>query len=140
MRAMPAGTSQPEDPLENFRRSRYLNLETYRRDGTPVRTPMWFVERNGTLYVRTPTGAGKLKRIAHNPQARIAPCTVRGTPLGDWVSVRARVVSGEEAEQASQLLLRKYGWRRRLIDLFFALRRRGHVVIALERAADPQLR
>jgi PPOX class probable F420-dependent enzyme len=32
---------------------KYLSLTTYRRDGTPVSTPLWFVEDDGRLVVIT---------------------------------------------------------------------------------------
>jgi hypothetical protein len=32
--------------------SRYLALTTYRRDGRPVTTPVWFVALDGKIYVR----------------------------------------------------------------------------------------
>jgi Pyridoxamine 5'-phosphate oxidase len=31
--------------------SRYLALTTYRRDGRPVTTPVWFVALDGKIYV-----------------------------------------------------------------------------------------
>ena len=39
--------------LDRFRDRKYLNLETYRRDGEGVRTPLWFVEVGGLLYAET---------------------------------------------------------------------------------------
>jgi Pyridoxamine 5'-phosphate oxidase len=64
---------------------KYLNLESFKRDGTPVQTPVWFAEDHGLLYVYTLANAGKVKRIRRNPRIRIAPCTMRGTLIGPWV-------------------------------------------------------
>ena len=41
------------DKLNQFAGQRYISLETYRRNGTPVRTPVWFVEHNGQLMFYT---------------------------------------------------------------------------------------
>lgn len=30
---------------------KYLSLTTFRRDGSPVATPLWFVEDDGRLFV-----------------------------------------------------------------------------------------
>ena len=120
---------------ENFRLfagQKYLSLETYRRNGTPVRTPMWFVEMDGRLYVRTPDDAGKIKRIRRSARVRVAVCDMRGGLKSHWIDAVARPVEGEEADRANRLLARKYGLLKRLIDWGTWLRRRGHVVIAIE--------
>ena len=40
-----------EDKLSLFLDQKYVNLETYKKDGTPVRTPVWFMIDNGIIYV-----------------------------------------------------------------------------------------
>lgn len=121
-----------KENLRPFSGQKYLNLESYRRNGKPVRTPLWFVEMDGRLYVRTSADAWKVKRIRHTPRIRIAVCDMRGGLKGDWVGATARIAEGDEAERADQMLARKYGFMRRLIDWGARLRRRGHVVIAIE--------
>lgn len=121
-----------ENAFSAFRGGKYLNLESYRRSGQPVRTPLWFVERDGRLYVRTPDDAAKIKRIRSNPRVRVVVSDFRGHPQGDWIDASARVAEGAEADQANRLLARKYGLLKQIIDLGTWLRRRGHVVIALE--------
>jgi hypothetical protein len=118
--------------LPSFAGQKYLNFESYRRSGKPVRTPLWFVESGGFLYVRTPEDTGKVKRIRRNPRVRIVVSDVRGRPKGDWMEARARIAEGAEAAQANRLLSRKYGLVKRLIDFGTRLRGRGHIVIALE--------
>jgi uncharacterized protein len=118
--------------LAPFRGEKYLNLETFRRNGRGVRTPLWFVEMDGALYARTPDDAGKIKRIRANSRARVVPSTGTGRPKGEWLEANARFAGPDEAARANELLKRKYGWMRRLIDLGTWLRRRGHVVIAIE--------
>lgn len=118
--------------LRSFSGQKYLNLESYRRNGKPVRTPLWFVEKDGQLYVRTADDAWKVKRIRHNPRVRIAVCDMRGGLKSEWLVATARIAEGDEAERADRMLARKYGFMRRLIDWGARLRRRGHVVIAIE--------
>lgn len=122
-----------DEPWRAFARTKYLNLETYRRDGRPVWTPVWFVESEGRLYVGTPDTSGKVKRIRRNPRVRVAPCTMRGTPTGDWIEARARLVESEEAERADRLLARRYGLSRRLIHWIAQLRGLRSVLLAIER-------
>ncbi len=56
-------------------KGKYLNLTSFRRDGTGVSTPVWFVQENGRLFVRTDGDSYKVKRIAHNPSVTIAECS-----------------------------------------------------------------
>jgi uncharacterized protein len=49
--------------LAPFVGQKYLNLESIKRDGTPVRTPVWFAEEEDVLHVYTLANAGKVKRI-----------------------------------------------------------------------------
>ncbi len=46
-----------------FDHQSYLNLETFRKNGSGVKTPVWFVEDCGVLYLRTDAASGKVKRI-----------------------------------------------------------------------------
>ena len=117
--------------LAQFAKQRYLNLETYRKNGQPVRTPMWFAEADGILYMYSLAGAGKVKRIRNNPRVRVVPCGFRGRPHGTWVRGIARIVDEADARQGHQLLNQKYGLWKRGGDFFGRLRRRQHVVITI---------
>jgi hypothetical protein len=37
--------------LDAFSGHKYLVIESYRKDGTAVRTPVWFAQEGETLYV-----------------------------------------------------------------------------------------
>jgi uncharacterized protein len=115
-----------------FAHQKYLNLETYRKTGVPVATPVWFAEANGTFYIYTLAHAGKVKRIRNNPKVRIVPCDARGHPTGEWVTAQARILDAHGAARGHQLLNQKYGWMKRLGDVVSRLRRRERVVIAID--------
>ena len=115
-----------------FTAERYLNLETYRRTGQAVATPVWFVVDGGVIYVYSLADAGKVKRIRNNPRVRIAPCDVRGALKGAWVDATARIVDEREAAAAQKLLVAKYGWQKKLFDLLRKIRPRPRAVIAID--------
>ena len=79
--------------LAQFANQQYLNLGSYKRDGSPVQTPVWFAEDDGTLYIYTLANAGKVKRIRRNLRVRIAPCTMRGNVTGQWGEAKAHIVT-----------------------------------------------
>jgi uncharacterized protein len=118
--------------LTQFANQKYLNMETYRKTGKPVATPLWFAEENGTLYIYSLANAGKVKRIRNNPKVRIVPCDVRGNPKGEWVEAEARILDEAGAALGHTLLNQKYGWLKRIGDAVSRLRRRQRVVIAID--------
>jgi len=119
------------DALAQFANQKYLNLESFKRDGTPVQTPLWFAEEDGLLYIYTLAYAWKVKRIRRNPRVRIAPCTMRGKVTGQWVEAEATIVDAETAEHGHALLLQKYRWKKRLGNIFSALMKRERVVMTI---------
>jgi len=125
------GVAMSSQSLAPFATQRYLNLESVKRDGTPVQTPVWFAEDHGVLYVYTLANAGKVKRIRRNPRIRIAPCTMRGTVIGPWVEAVATIVDATTAAHGHALLRHKYGWMKRMGDLYSRLMHRERVVIAI---------
>src|SRR5438094_4756752 len=96
-------------PSRQFANRKYLDLETYRKSGKPVVTPVWFAEHAGTFYTYSVADAGKVKRIRNNPKVRIVPCDMRGTPQGTWVEAKARILDAQGEALAHTLLTRKYG-------------------------------
>jgi uncharacterized protein len=120
------------DPIAQFANAKYLNLETFRKIGVGVRTPVWFAPERDIFYIYTLPDAGKTKRIRNNPKVRIAPCDMRGNLRGAWVEARARICDGPEAAHGQELLRRKYGWMKIIGDFFSRLRGRTQAVIAIQ--------
>jgi uncharacterized protein len=92
---------------------KYISLQTFRKNGVGVATPVWFGEDDGKLYVMTRGSMGKSKRIRNNPQVRVAPCTIRGTVTGPDFAATARILPPPEHARARQTINRKY-WLARL--------------------------
>ena len=109
--------------LEAFDVWRDLNLETYRKTGRGVRTPVWFAavpnEAGGPkLGVHSTADFGKAKRIRRNGVAKIAPCDARGRVTGSWIAAHATIVGREEFDRGMRLLNRKYRPWKQILDLF----------------------
>jgi uncharacterized protein len=94
-------------------------LSTFRRSGVAVSTPVWAAEADGRFYVRSERTAGKIKRLRNDPRVLIAPCTVRGKPLGAPLEATAGVVAAEREHVAEQALVRRYGLGRALFEWTF---------------------
>jgi hypothetical protein len=103
---------------EQFKNQNYINLETFRKSGEGVKTPVWFVQEGDSLYVRTEANSAKIKRIRNNNNVRVAACSAIGEVYGIWVDASAVLVNGEKADQVNRMLNRKYG----LFKIFFDVR------------------
>jgi len=118
-----------DQTLAGLAHQEYISLETYKRDGTAVRTPVWFVERGGDIYVYSLADAGKVKRIRNTARVRIAPCDARGRLKGDWIPGTARIVGPDEARTAHDLLDQKYGLLKQIGNFFSRFRKKQRAVI-----------
>jgi|SRR4051794_40714128 len=111
--------------LAAFGGKKYLNLETYRKSGKAVRTPVWFAAAPADastvdvprLYVYTTADSGKAKRIRRSGVVKIAPCDARGTVSGPWIDAHAEIVGVEEFNRGMQLINRKYRPWKQILDL-----------------------
>jgi len=101
------------EQLNQFTDQAYLSLETYRKNGAAMPTPVWFAQVGNYFYVSTFNNAGKVKRIRSNPAVRINPCGMQGEIFGQWVSATAHLAENQEVETAEAALDAKYGERRR---------------------------
>jgi PPOX class probable F420-dependent enzyme len=96
--------------FNKFTSHKYICIESFRKNGTPVRTPVWFVENKGSLFVRTGKNSGKVKRIKRNPNIRVAICDFRGKLKSEWIDATASSdMSEHQRQNIYQMLQRKYG-------------------------------
>jgi len=109
-------------------------LTTFRRDGTPVQTPVSIAVDGDHAFIRTWDTAGKVKRIRNNPEVTIAPCTARGRPTGASIPAHARILTGEESAHAGRLLAGKHPiLHGLLVPLGHRLRRNTTIHVELTR-------
>lgn len=95
----------------------YVLLVTYKRDGTPIPSPVWFARDGDTLFVWTEINAFKAKRLRNDPRALLAPCTSRGVPTGDPVAATGRVLTdGAERRHAAAVIRSQWGIGRKLFE------------------------
>ena len=122
-----------------FAGHKYLNLETFKKSGDGVKTPVWFAaepsarldSNEAKVYIYTIGVSGKVKRVRSNPRVKIAPCNMRGRALGEWVEVRAEIVTGEEAARGMHLLNKKYFPWKQLLGFFASFSQRERTVFVI---------
>jgi PPOX class probable F420-dependent enzyme len=104
-------------------------LTTFRKDGTPVPTPVWVTRADDELRVWSAPDAGKIKRIRRSGAVQVAPCTIRGEPRGESIDATARLLPESEIPALLDALAGKYGllaWLTTLSVRYFG--RRGAVI------------
>lgn len=110
----------------------YISLETFRKNGEGVKTPVWVTSEDGKLYVVTYPNAGKVKRVKNNGRLRLAKSDARGNVQGAWVEAQARVLTDAPALTAqTRRGNAKYGILYRLFSLMGWLQRNQRVVIEI---------
>lgn len=118
--------------LQPFEKQQYLNLETFRKSGVGVKTPVWFAQDGDILRIWTQSNAGKSKRIRNNAKVRIVPSKADGTPTGEWVDAQAQVLTDKaEIANTAHQFSRKYGFLYHAITFFGKLRKSEYVTILI---------
>ncbi|MFF5532732.1 PPOX class F420-dependent oxidoreductase [Streptomyces cinerochromogenes] len=109
--------------LDRLGTGKYLLVTSYRKNGTPVATPVWVVRDGGTLGVWTAADSWKVKRIRRRADVLVGPCDLRGNPTGDQLPATAEITDPATTARYRSLIARKYGILGRLTLLGSRLRR-----------------
>ena len=102
-------------PTLDLAGEQFVSLTTFRRDGTPVPTPVWIAQDGDALVVTTPAGTGKVKRLRHDPRVELRTCNRRGTvPDGAVPTSGVAEVLAPQPRHLEAALRRKYGVQSRI--------------------------
>ncbi|HUK50451.1 MAG TPA: PPOX class F420-dependent oxidoreductase [Terriglobales bacterium] len=97
--------------VKQFKDQEFLSIETFRKNGSGVKTTVWFAQEGDMLYIWTIRESGKAKRIRNNARVNIAPCKRFGKVTGKWMAAQASVDdSAAAARHVETLLRRKLGF------------------------------
>lgn len=118
-------TRRPRRDLEALFPGRYLSVTSFKRDGSGVATPVWFVSDGSRLYALTDLNSAKIKRIRRNPIVLVAPCGPSGKLRHDPLPASAEVLTeGEDLDRVQRLLRKRYRISYPVVMLFYRLGRR----------------
>ncbi|MFV0132236.1 PPOX class F420-dependent oxidoreductase [Streptomyces sp. HMX87] len=116
---------------------KYLLFTTYRRNGTPVATPVWVVPDGDALGVWTAADSWKVKRVRNRADVLVGPCDFRGNPTGEQVPAKAEICDAATTARYRRLIARKYGLTGRLTLLGSRLRRGTDGTVGIRVTAAP---
>jgi PPOX class probable F420-dependent enzyme len=124
-RTLERSVERPAADLEALFPGRYLSVTSFKRDGTGVATPVWFVADGSRLFALTDAHSLKVLRVRRDPHVLVAPCRADGKLRGDPVPARAEVLTATvDLERVQKLLLERYTISYRVVMLFYRLGRR----------------
>ena len=104
---------RPAPDLEALFPGRYLSLTSFKRDGTGVATPVWFVSDGNRLFALTDLHSPKVRRVRRNPRVLVASCRVDGKLRSEPVPARAEVLTATvELERVQKLFQNPKIWPR----------------------------
>lgn len=115
-------------------RANYVSFTSFRKDGTPVSSPVWIAPADGKLYFFSEVGAYKVKRIRRNPSVTLQPCDIRGklTPGAPVVQGTARILDFADGPRARKIVNRKYWLLGPLSEFGVWITRRQQASFAIE--------
>lgn len=117
------------ETFANLQGHEYVNLVTFRKNGEPVNTPVWFAKQDQLVYIITDGNSGKVQRIHDNAMVELAPCTLNGRVLGKPHEGMAQVIPPERANPADDCLKKKYGVFYRLYKMTRSVLRKNMVFL-----------
>jgi PPOX class probable F420-dependent enzyme len=94
--------------LDVLARHRNMALQTRKRDGSWIATPVNPLVEGDHVFFRTWHTSGKAKRLRNFPEVRFAPSTARGAPTGPWLRGHATLLDGEASAYAAALINHRY--------------------------------
>jgi PPOX class probable F420-dependent enzyme len=105
--------------------AKYVSFVTYKKDGSPVATPVWVVPFEGGYAFTTDPNAFKVKRLRHDARATLTVCNMRGAIAeGATVHIGAAVVLNEsDAQRVDALIRKKYSIGHRMLGVMSVLKK-----------------
>ena len=94
--------------LNAVKDAKTILLKTYKRDGSPVETPVSIAFDGDRAFFRSYHKAWKTKRLRNNPNVEVAASTLRGKPTGPVIHAQATLLEGREARIAAKALARRH--------------------------------
>ena len=115
------------DEVDDLDRARYISLTTFKKDGSPVSSPVWITGAGGTYEFTTGGKAWKTLRLLRNPSVRVQVCDMRGRvepQASTYVGMGEVASSADAVAAAERALAAKYGWQFHGIKIFEGLKGR----------------
>ena len=117
--------------LKIFEKAKYINIQSYKKTGQPISTPVWFIIKDNKIFFRTSHNSGKIKRIRNNSNVKFALCDIRGKIKGEWYEGIAKIENDLDNSILFQIN-KKYGLSSILMKIFYKIKKIDIVILSIE--------
>lgn len=115
---------------QSLETGKYINLLTYKKNGEPVLTPVWFIFKDNKIFIRTSNKSGKFKRIKNNKNVRFALCNIRGQIKGEWHNGFAKLEPNNR--WVFSKINEKYGIFAYLMNIIYKIKKMNIIILSIE--------
>ena len=117
--------------LKPFEKAKYINVQTFKKNGQPISTPVWFIIKDNKIFFRTSKNSGKIKRIRNNNNIKFALCDIRGKINGEWFDGIAKI-ENDSNNVILSLINKKYGISSQLMKIFYKFMKIDIAILSIE--------
>jgi uncharacterized protein len=115
---------------QSLETGKYINLLTYKKNGEPVSTPVWFIFKDNKIFIRTSNKSGKFKRIKNNKNVKFALCNIRGKTKGEWHNGFAKLELNNR--WVFSKINEKYGIFAYLMNILYKIKKMDIIILSIE--------
>jgi uncharacterized protein len=115
---------------QSLQTGKYINLLTYKKNGEPVSTPVWFIFKDNKIFIRTSNKSGKFKRIKNNKNVKFALCNIRGKIKGEWHNGFAKLEPNNR--WVFSKINEKYGIFAYLMNILYKIKKMDIIILSIE--------
>lgn len=117
--------------FEGFYDKKYINLQTFKKNGEIVSTPVWFVLKNNEIFFRSDGNSGKVKRIRNNNKIKASICDIRGNIKGQTYTGIANFQDKSRYNEINSLFDKKYSLLSPILKIVYKLRKINLVILSI---------
>jgi uncharacterized protein len=110
---------------------KYINIQTYKKNGQAVSTPVWFIRKDNKIYFRTSRKSGKFKRIENNNNVKFALCNISGKIKGEWHNGLAKM-DPDINRLIFARINEKYGIVAHIMNVFYKIKKMEIIILYIE--------
>jgi uncharacterized protein len=110
---------------------KYINIQTYKKNGQAVSTPVWFIRKDNKIYFRTSRKSGKFKRIENNNNVKFALCNISGKIKGEWHNGLAKI-DPDINRLIFARINEKYGIVAHIMNVFYKIKKMEIIILYIE--------
>jgi len=114
----------------SLERGNYINILTYKKNGKPVSTPVWFIFKDNKIFIRTSNKSGKFKRIKNNKNVKFALCNIHGKIKGEWHNGFAKLEPNNR--WVFSKINEKYGIFAYLMNILYKIKKMDIIILSIE--------